>query len=346
MNSAPTNFYLLATAVFSLLVGLIIFIWISRRGYRGNFLAANLLCWLLIALFPVFMIFSFFPNSSEIKGTIFGYSMSGVIAAFIFIWWFGARKTIDAVSKDVLNNRIGALETQLAAAQIIHTPKPQKLPDGQIDSYDLSKVRNKKIALITGNLKEVKNIDIWVNSENTNMQMASYFDRSVSGTIRYYGAQKDNAGNVTQDTIGQELAKVVGGNIVVMPATVMVTGAGELASNNRVKKIFHVASVRGTPGVGYEPVADLGACITNALAKADSPELAELQLRSIIFPLLGTGQGRGDPKPTIKTLIESAIFYLESHPTSNIETVYFLALYDNHLAICQEILQTSPSIRH
>jgi O-acetyl-ADP-ribose deacetylase (regulator of RNase III) len=344
MNLTSLNIPLLAAALISLTIGLLIYWRIKPTSQK--FLTTLLICWLLIALFPVFLIYSFFPSASEISGKLLGFSMSGVFAAFIFIWMYGAKKTVDAVTKDALNNKIAQLEHQLDAAKIINTPTPQKLLDGQTYPYSLTKVKNKKISLITGSLQAVHDIDIWVNSENTNMQMASYFDRSISGTIRYYGAKKDDAGNVTQDIIYQELTKQLKGNIVVVPATVIPTDAGELAITHGVKKIFHVATVQGSPGFGYRPVADIGACVTKALEKADSQEFAGLQPRSILFPLLGTGQGSGDLKTTIKVLIESAIVYLETHPESTIEVVCFLTLFDNHLAICKDILDSSTSIHH
>jgi len=39
--------------------------------------------------------------------------------------------------------------------------------------------------MITGDIQNIKEIDVWVNSENTNMQMARHFERSISAIIRY-----------------------------------------------------------------------------------------------------------------------------------------------------------------
>ena len=56
-----------------------------------------------------------------------------------------------------------------------------------------------------------------------------------------------------------------------------------------VKAIFHAASVRGTIGVGYEPVPDIHRCITNALCLMDDPEnnAVGTKLSTILIPLLG-----------------------------------------------------------
>jgi len=47
------TYTLLASAVFSLLLGLFLF-WISIRGTISQFNTTNTISWLLIALFPVF----------------------------------------------------------------------------------------------------------------------------------------------------------------------------------------------------------------------------------------------------------------------------------------------------
>src|SRR5206468_3919789 len=93
----------------------------------------------------------------------------------------------------------------------------------QIIRYRLKAVSHKWIALITGEIQGVKVADIWVNSENSNMQMARYFDHSISGVIRYLGAKKDIVGYVFEDTIADELATIMGTHNMVPPATIIVT---------------------------------------------------------------------------------------------------------------------------
>ena len=132
-------------------------------------------------------------------------------------------------------------------------------------------------------------MDIWVNSENTNMQMARYFEGSLSGTIRYLGARRDEAGNVNDDVIGNELGRALGSYGSVQPGSVFVTGAGELERTHNVKRIFHVASVQGQFGRGYRQIDDVGCCVTRALEKADSAELASVDFRRSLFRSSGLG---------------------------------------------------------
>lgn len=196
-------------------------------------------------------------------------------------------------------------------------------------------VPGKQIGIITGELRGIKDVDVWVNSENTNMQMARFYERSVSGTIRYYGAKRNQAGHVIDDILANELEAIVGKNAYVSAATVIATSAGQLQASNNVKRIFHAAAVNGQIGIGFMPINNVDVCIENALTLADSDEQKGANLRSILFPLMGTGQGGGKLQETVNSLIATAVSYLENKPDSVIEQVYFLCLTEGDLWACQ-----------
>jgi O-acetyl-ADP-ribose deacetylase (regulator of RNase III) len=237
----------------------------------------------------------------------------------------------DSLVHDVLPLRIGTL--------------PKVLHKTETFVYPLVNILQKAICITTGDIQKIKDIDIWVSSENTNMQMARYFDRSVSSVIRYLGADKDQAGTVTKDTMVEELAKIVGHQTAVPPATVIATHAGQLKHTHSVKMIFHAAAVSGAIGVGYVPIPNLADCVTNALTKADSPEYENFNLKSILFPLMGTGTARGDLKTIVCPLIEAAIEYLLANRTSRIERVHFIARSEEELNTCLSVLDNSPTVR-
>jgi O-acetyl-ADP-ribose deacetylase (regulator of RNase III) len=199
--------------------------------------------------------------------------------------------------------------------------------------YNYSLKNKKKIGLITGDLRYVEGVDVWVNSENTNMQMARHFDRSISGLIRYFGATK-KAGQVVEDCIADELAQAVGKTANIPPGEIVVTKAHGLEKTNGVKKIFHAASVVGQVGRGYVPIPEVADCVRNALVMADEDEFKDDNLRSILFPLLGTGTGRGELKQKATELITAAIDHLVKSPPCSIEQVYFLAWGEKDLEIC------------
>ena len=220
--------------------------------------------------------------------------------------------------------------------------EPKVLTRTQKFSYRLAGTHDKQIGLITGDIRYVKGIDVWVNSENTNMQMARHYDRSISGVIRHSGARKED-GRIVEDSIADELVSKVGKNAKVDPGDVIATGSGELEETNGVKKVFHAASVSGQVGPGYRHISDIGICVRNALNLADS-KFADIELKSMLFPLMGTGTGRGELEEKARELIDAAISHLLCDPPGRIDHVYFLAWTDRDLAVCRRILDEAPEL--
>jgi O-acetyl-ADP-ribose deacetylase (regulator of RNase III) len=209
--------------------------------------------------------------------------------------------------------------------------------------YQLLNAPGKQIGYITGNLRNINNVDVWVNSENTNMQMAKYYDFSISATIRYEGALKDGNGYVVDDLIAKDLRKVTRGRDC-SPGNIVVTTAGELEKSNNVKKIFHAAAVIGEPGGGYRPINNIAQCVRNALKKADSVELADLELHSILFPLMGTGTARSSAQDIANKLIDEALEYMKQNPQSRINKIYFLVYTEQDREICRHKFIHDPRI--
>jgi O-acetyl-ADP-ribose deacetylase (regulator of RNase III) len=217
-------------------------------------------------------------------------------------------------------------------------PPPRFLASEPRRMFEVQNLPGVRVGILTGGLQQIKDIDIWVNSENTNMQMARFYERSGSAVIRFSGARKDTTGDVKEDTIAEELAALMNGKLSVSPGTILVTSPGELKKRG-VRWIFHAAAVHGQLSKGYSPVADLTACIRNALEMADMPKYRKCS--SILFPLFGTGTGGARVDNTVKELIESAINYLENNRGSIIKDVYFLALTDHQRNACLSTLKNS-----
>jgi len=314
---------------------------------RTNTSAA--LSWLLIALFPVFLIFSFFPES-VVEGKLLNFQFGGAAAAFAFIWWYGTKRTLDGVNADnllatntQLKDELVDVKGKLADAQsgdgtAVRRAKPLQITEKY--HYKI-KGQNAQVGLITGDIRNVKDVDIWVNSENTNMEMARFYENSISGIIRYMGARKDGVGNVKEDLIAEMLGREVGNNIVVQAATVLATGAGELERSNGVKKILHAAAVHGQVGIGYQPIGNIQQCVGNALAKADS--LNE-NLTSILLPLFATGMAEGDSGSISARLINEAVNYLQATSNSKLKDIYFLAYTDEELEDCLKVLDNHANL--
>lgn len=343
----PSSHYepvILGVAFLSLVIGLGLNFRITSKNIR-NSQTIHLISWLLIALFPVLLIYSFFP-SNKTEGALLGFSLSGAIAAFIFIWWYGTKQSINAQRIDELQIQVQEQNKTIENLRRFEKkPDSRKITDTKVISYRFRRIRSKRIALITGDLQNVNHADIWVSSENTNMQMARFYDRSISAVIRYMGATKDERGNVTSDFIAIELAKVMGDATIVEPATVLITSSGEeLRKKNNVKLLFHVAAVQGEIGCGYSPIRTIEACITRSLQRADSDQLKESKLKSILFPLFGTGTGNGDPEEIIGKLLQAAVSYIEANCDSRLETVFFVVSNQIYLEICRSILEDNSQL--
>jgi O-acetyl-ADP-ribose deacetylase (regulator of RNase III) len=180
-----------------------------------------------------------------------------------------------------------------------------------------------RLGYVAGDILGVRSAGIWVNSENTDMEMARTSDYSISGIIRYWGARRDPAGRVTEDLIADELAAAVGGRRPVAPGSTFVTGGGELAASHGVRYVIHVAAVQGEPGSGFRPVRDLGRCVAAVLGEADRLAAADPAAATVLVPVLGAGAGGADVPSTVRTLVGAAVARLAG--VAAVGTVLFLA---------------------
>lgn len=202
------------------------------------------------------------------------------------------------------------------------------------------------IGLVTGDIQNVrKGIDVWVNSENTNMQMARPYENSISGIIRYLGAEKDpDNGRILSDTIVNELKEKMNDRSSVDAASVVVTHAGAMEKSHHVKRIFHAAANYGQVGQGYIPIDYVARCVTNALTT--TPEDSEPgSLNSILFPLMATRSEKGAVlEDRVRPLFNAAIDYLVNSSRKTFRKVYFLAYTDKELSVCRSILQADKRL--
>jgi O-acetyl-ADP-ribose deacetylase (regulator of RNase III) len=204
------------------------------------------------------------------------------------------------------------------------------------------------VGIVTGDLRRVRCAEVWVNPENTSMTMARFEEYAVSAIIRFEGALRDEAGRVVRDSIAEELAGKVAGRAPVAPGTAIATGAGQLLRSNGVRYVIHVAAVQGEPGEGFRQILDIGRCVTAALTLMDELSTGQRPshppLRTILFPLLGTGVGGGDLQATVTALLGATLDYLAGR-TAGERTVYFLAYTDVELAVCRAVFDASPRLR-
>jgi len=209
------------------------------------------------------------------------------------------------------------------------------------------KLGSRRVGIVTGDICHVDFVDVWLNPENTRMQMGRMHDESLSACVRYLGGKKDIRKAVVQDSIADELRRKIGPDGLVEAGHVIVTGAGGLGKSNRVRRVIHAAAMHGEPTKGYQLIRNYASCLTNALGEMDllnsaifdGPRLNPHRgkLRTILVPLYGTRDATRDPQVITNNLVLAATNYLEDHPNSGIECVYFLAFTD----IDRDLLETA-----
>jgi len=178
--------------------------------------------------------------------------------------------------------------------------------------------------LAIGDMTEMDEIDVLVNSENNYLQMARVFEhRTLSSVLRYKGSHVMH-GRILEDTVQQELDTYLQyANLLKPPVPlleVIPTHAGHQQSllvKNGARYIFHVVAMGVSPDSDeVQPVTtdrQFIGCVIKALNqvievnknlgviaperdkkryKAEVANSASYQpIKSIIFPLFGAGHG-------------------------------------------------------
>ncbi len=233
---------------------------------------------------------------------------------------------------------------------------PSKALEDAVEYYALPGVAGKRIGIVSGDLRNVnlgdrlsrEPIEVWVNSENLNMQMARPYEGSISGLVRYLGAVRDDTGAIVEDTVADALAAKMKGRQLVNPGEVVSTGAGALHRTHGVERLYHVAAAYGVVGKGYSSIANAELCVTNALARMDlearglvgaaakAPKAGTKPVRrrapppkapgSILFPVIGAGTARADVLSSARAQVGAAVAYLRSRQEITcVDRVCFLA---------------------
>lgn len=192
----------------------------------------------------------------------------------------------------------------------------------------------------SGDIMKVRNIDVIVNSENDYMQMARFFEsHAVSSMLRRHGASVKDGRYL--DTIQQELDwQLRERGRPVQASEVFATSAGgpdsTLAKVNKARVILHVAAVQAVDAesrvIPYKHPQQIESSVRAVLSsmaalnrahcvisppgsaqRADQERLAAAgrgELKSVIFPLLGTGQGGAPTSEVIGPMIEGILGFI------------------------------------
>ena len=264
--------------------------------------------------------------------------------------------------------------TTLDALWARRTEKKAKAPDNQrAASFELhAGDRVVGLHLASGDLARVRKIDVLVNSENDYMQMARFFEsRTVSSMLRRRGAQvKDGR---YQDTIQHELdGRLLERGRPVFAGEVFATSAGgphsELTRINKARVILHVAAVEAVDSeskvIPYKQPGQIESCVRGTLEmlvelnrvdaifsdhgseqRAEQQRLADAGigcLRSIIFPLFGTGQGGLPAVDVVDPMVDGITTFLTDaadDPDAVLDDIYLWVFTADDLEVVAAALK-------
>lgn len=277
------------------------------------------------------------------KGTTVPFNIQGLQVVEYDQAKFGSVEQAKARIRQIIENGLAARKNDSPVHDVLELniePEGKPLEEMRVYEARLKGGDDVAVGLITGDIQNVKDVDVWVNTENTNMQMARPFENSISGLIRYLGAEKDKEnGQIKTDTIAIALAAKMNGRPSVDPATILVTESGAMWESHGVKRILHAAANYGQVGQGYIPIDYVARCVVNAL-KACREDAGACELRSILFPLMATRSRRGAVlEDRVRPLLNAAVEYLSRNPDCPFRRVYFLTYTDKELRVCEDLLR-------
>ncbi|MFG2573255.1 macro domain-containing protein [Streptomyces sp. NPDC048481] len=339
---------LLVGAVLLLISGIFLQMWSVRPARIGAQYALQLPAVLLYALGAAMLLFVSFPDSVS-EGRAVGFTLGGA-AGFVGFFMICAFAWLSKTRNlDMLEKKMGELEKEnRSLSRKVSTRNDQTTHETPLRHervlYQLNEMKRRGIGFITGDLISVTGVDVWVNSENTRMEMSRVTEPTISATVRFLGAQKDQYGEVVADVIADQLASLMADKARVAAGQVLVTTPGSIADSHDVKRLLHVAAVEGEPGQGYRPVQSIENCVRSVLSEIDRLNHNGEKLRSVVFPLLGTGGGNSDFPYTAQVMVTACVDYLLNHRGSELHTIYLLAHTGAHVVACEEALEADSRL--
>ncbi|MER7585254.1 hypothetical protein [Kitasatospora sp. NPDC097691] len=177
------------------------------------------------------------------------------------------------------------------------TPPPYSLPATHRTVRAAAGGRTVSLTLHVHPVDLLRDVDVVVSPANTFLALPATYKSSVAAALRRAGARRGPGGEVVEDLVQDELCAWavrhgVAGRAVA-PGTVAATGAGRLAEHG-VRRIYH--AVTAVPRSDSNDYDVLPADITRAADRVFATMAAERTafdppLRSVAFPLLGSGRG-------------------------------------------------------
>lgn len=208
-------------------------------------------------------------------------------------------------------------------ALLMASASPSEQPMSRVVAASRTRGTDRRIVCYRGDIREVKGIDVWVNPLSTDMLLDRFADRTVSAAIRLCGAEKyPDSQRVMRDSIGEGLMRAMGGRNFVKPGTVIDASPGQLAKSHGVKRLLHVATAKGEIGENVAADADsLDRGMENILEFVGRSR----RYKSLLVPMLGTGDGGLPVTEVAPRLLRAAIDFLENNAAAKLQKICFLA---------------------
>jgi O-acetyl-ADP-ribose deacetylase (regulator of RNase III) len=213
------------------------------------------------------------------------------------------------------------------------------------------------------------------------MQMARVFENhTLSSALRYAGAILDRQNRMLEDTLQAELDQQVQAQIGSRPVAlgdVIETNAGHPNSPLRsrgIRYILHAATVSVTHGIHMKTMTpieqpkDIRQAVLNCFYKvheintkrgvispAGTPGYAqELQnaarfepIRSMIFPLFGTGHASANAIAVVEPMLKGVVEFLETHQETSLRDIYLCVYRQRDLPVVESAMSKvfAPVVR-
>lgn len=221
---------------------------------------------------------------------------------------------------------------------MIRSAAPKPLVQGEDKHYVVSETTGQEIVILTGDIKDLRHqphlkVDVVVSLENTYLQLARYFDASISGTLRHMDAEQVE-GPIQDDPLARNLEKCLceeNHSLPVRAGTVIATPTTQLNERYGIRHVFHVAAMGGSEGDGYKTNSDvLDDCVRNAFNRFErlAEEQPEADLETILFPMLGAATTSLEPLEVARILLKQIVRKMRTNPACR--TTYLLAWLESH----------------
>jgi O-acetyl-ADP-ribose deacetylase (regulator of RNase III) len=198
-----------------------------------------------------------------------------------------------------------AREREAQRQQDANAPLPSR-----VDAVFLFPDRTRRLEIVTGSLRDIRDVDVIVSSDNTDLQPSRIDERSMSGTLRYLDAERNPADlHVTRDAYVEALDAAKLREAVRLPTRpgAVIPAPTTGLRQQGVKYVFHAAVVQGMVETGYRATPDtIDETVRNCFRRF-SDLAANEPLTSILFPVFGVGAGQLSVDAAVRRLLDTIV---------------------------------------